>query len=150
MNQNTKNIQYVLSYYYFAGEPNASGFDTISNHKTYNDAKHNMIIHAKELLKDLKEDEEEKLNELRKLSENKNIKVKETETKIILERQNQKISYNKVTYKMKHGINGLVVGNLKGNGDENNFHFGGYDSNSNYYIYKISTMNTDPLSLNER
>lgn len=135
-----QDTEYILScYYYCAGEPSESGYDIIGHYKTSEAAEQAMNAYAREQLKGLREDEEERLNELRKLSENKNIKVKETDSNIILERQNGKLSYEKATYKMKRGLKGLVVGSLKGDGDENNFHHGGYKSHHNYCIYKIIT-----------
>jgi len=138
-----KNKQYVLSCYcYKATETKESVFLVLGCYKTYDEAEKAMIINSKDTLDALVENEKERVDELKKTPlENKNIKVTETNDKIILERRNEKISYKKANYKIKEGDRGLIVAHFDSDGDVKNFHFGGYASRHDYCMYSVHTTN---------
>jgi len=140
-----KNKQYVLSCYcYKATEVKESAFLILGCYSTYEEAEKAMATNSQEILEVLVDNEKERTDDLRKLPiENKNIKVTESDKEIILERRNEKISYKKAIYKIREGHRGLIVAHFASNGDENNFHFGGYTSRHDYCMYSISATNTN-------
>ena len=79
-------------------------------------------------------------NVLKKLSKDDKITIRESVRKIMIEKKDHTISYEKALYKIEQGICGLIVGHIVNPGDENLFHCQGYKNIHNYCIYNISTI----------
>jgi hypothetical protein len=142
--QNSNSDKYVVTcYYYCAGEPDDSCFGIVGCYSTHEEAEKAMMNDAEGALQDMKNKEEEKCEDIRKHAKDQNINMEETDERIYLKSGNNNISYKKITNQIKQGLRGLVVGNIKNDGDEDNFHYGGYDGARDFFMYNIQTTKVD-------
>jgi hypothetical protein len=130
----------VTCYYYCAGEPENSLFRVIGCYSNNEDAEQAIKNEAKEDIDVMQNTEDEKCEELRKHAKNQQISMKEDEKNIYLKSEKNNISYTKGVYCIRQGLRGTIVGKFKKDGDENKYHFGGYDKADNFSIYNIETL----------
>lgn len=134
----SKSGKYIVScYYYCSGEPDDSCFGIVGCYSTYEEAKNALMDDAEGALQDMQNKEEEKCEELRKHAKDNNISIEETSEKIFLKSGDNNISYKKIFFQMKQGLRGLIVGNIKNDGDEDHYHYGGYDGAGDFFMYNI-------------